>query len=79
MQLQVASFDFPFAHMCVCVCVSCRCVVVCVHACVHNLGPLGREFLNDDRVELFEAHDDIQRDGGAQLISVQTQVPDAAE
>lgn len=35
--------------------------------------------LNDNRVEVSEAHDDIQGDRGAQVISIQTQVPEAAE
>lgn len=57
-------------HICVCivyVCGSC--------ACVHNLRLLGTVLLNDNRVKVSEAHDDIQRDGGAEVISVQTQVP----
>lgn len=61
------------------------CVLVCVMyvcglcACVHNPRPLGTFLLNDNRVEVSEAHDDIQRDRGAQMISIQTQVPDKTE
>ena len=35
--------------------------------------------LQHDGAEISEAHDDIQRNWGAQVISVQTQVPDTTE
>lgn len=38
-------------------------------------GPFGMNLLNHNRVEVSEAHDDIQRDRRAQVISIQAQVP----
>lgn len=62
-----------FQHNCVCVHV-CLCMYM-LYVCAHvNVPPL-----NDNRVEVSEAHDDIQRDRGVQVISIQTQVPEAAE
>lgn len=58
-----------------CVCILC----VCVCACVHAPGPLNTILLKDNRAEVSEAHDDIQRDGWVQVISIQAQVPDATE
>lgn len=53
---------------------------VCVRVCA-SMPPwqLGMTFLQDNRAEVSEAHDDIQRDGRAQVISIQTQVPDVTE
>lgn len=42
-------------------------------------GCLGVTFLQDNRAEVSEAHDDIHGNGRAQVISIQTQVPDATE
>lgn len=61
----------------------CVCAVymhVCVlYVCACASRPRGKFLLNDNRVEMPEAHDDIQRDGGAEVISIQTQVPEATE
>lgn len=35
--------------------------------------------LQDDGTEVSEAHDDVHGDGGAQVVSIQTQVPGATE
>lgn len=40
----------------------------------HILAPL-----QDNRAEVSEAHDDVHGDGGAQVVSIQTQVPDTTE
>lgn len=37
---------------------------------------LGMVFLNDNRMKEPEAHDDIQRDGRVQVISIQTEIPE---
>lgn len=64
--------------LCVLVCVyvcMCKCVVyVCV--CAHVPRAWGPFLLNDNRVEVSEAHNDIQRDGRTQVIPIQTQVPE---
>lgn len=42
-------------------------------------GVISESLLNDNRVKVPEAHDDIHRDRGTQVISIQTQVPGATE
>lgn len=49
-----------------------------IHVCVFCVC-VDVSLLNDNRVEVSEAHDDIHGDRGAQVISIQTQVPEVDE
>ena len=65
---------------CVCVRVIYVCVIyVCTCASLWFMCVGMPPGLNDNWVEVSEAHNDIQRYGGAQVISIQTQVPEATE